>query len=235
MCAATAAMLDAAEPGSDRQLALARLHIESATEPQRLGSPRRPARGSSRDPRPAPRGRPALGSGDPVRGPGRGGRGADRRRARRRPDDPGGAVRRSGAGSDAQRAGQGGRLGSGRRGWAVQHGPGAPPSPDSPIPTPRPPCSTPTGSAMSSRSPDLFVTRSPGEGLPWLAACSRRSTRRPWQAADSLLAADDLPAGLRRVVRSVVTTSSWRWPARRCRARRGERRECIGDGAVLGR
>jgi aminopeptidase N len=36
MCAGTAAMLDAAEPGSDRQLALARLHIESATEPERL-------------------------------------------------------------------------------------------------------------------------------------------------------------------------------------------------------
>ena len=36
MCAGTAAMLDAAEPGSDRQLALARLHIESATDPQRL-------------------------------------------------------------------------------------------------------------------------------------------------------------------------------------------------------
>ena len=37
MCAGTAALLDAAEPGSDRQLALARLHIESATDPQRLG------------------------------------------------------------------------------------------------------------------------------------------------------------------------------------------------------
>ncbi len=36
VCAGTAAMLDAAEPGSDRQLALARLHIESATEPERL-------------------------------------------------------------------------------------------------------------------------------------------------------------------------------------------------------
>ena len=36
VCAATAAMLDAADPGSDRQLALARLHIESATDPQRL-------------------------------------------------------------------------------------------------------------------------------------------------------------------------------------------------------
>jgi aminopeptidase N len=39
--AVTAAMLDAAEPGSDRQLALARLHIESAAQPSelaRLGS-----------------------------------------------------------------------------------------------------------------------------------------------------------------------------------------------------
>ena len=36
MCVGTAMMLDAAEPGSDRQLSLARLHIESATEPQRL-------------------------------------------------------------------------------------------------------------------------------------------------------------------------------------------------------
>ncbi len=36
VCAATAAMLDAADPGSDRQLALARLHFESATDPQRL-------------------------------------------------------------------------------------------------------------------------------------------------------------------------------------------------------
>ena len=36
VCAGTAAMLDAAEPGSDRQLALARLHIESATQPEQL-------------------------------------------------------------------------------------------------------------------------------------------------------------------------------------------------------
>ena len=35
-CAGTAAMLDAADPGSDWQLALARLHIEAATEPERL-------------------------------------------------------------------------------------------------------------------------------------------------------------------------------------------------------
>ena len=34
--AVTAAMLDAAEPGSDRQLALARLHIDSATDPAHL-------------------------------------------------------------------------------------------------------------------------------------------------------------------------------------------------------
>ncbi len=36
VCAGTAAMLAAAEPGSDRQLALARLHIESVTDPRRV-------------------------------------------------------------------------------------------------------------------------------------------------------------------------------------------------------
>ena len=36
LCAGTAEMLEDAEPGSDRQLALARLHIDSATDPARL-------------------------------------------------------------------------------------------------------------------------------------------------------------------------------------------------------
>jgi aminopeptidase N len=36
VCAVTAELLDASEPGSDRQLALARLHIESAARPEAI-------------------------------------------------------------------------------------------------------------------------------------------------------------------------------------------------------
>ena len=142
MCAGTAAMLDAAEPGSDRQLALARLHIESATEPQRLTRLGDLLAGRVEIPGLATGGRPPLGCGDPVRSPGRGGRGADHRRARSGSHNPGSPVRRSGACSCAQRAGEGGCLDSRRGGWAVQHGVGRHPRrvrpPEHPGPPARP-------------------------------------------------------------------------------------------------
>ncbi len=199
MCAATASMLDAAEPGSDRQLALARLHIESATEPQRLarigdllagrvGIPGLPLEDDLRWA--AVIRCAALGvageeliqaelATDPTT---RGAQFAAQARA---------AVPSEQAKEAAWAAAVGGGL-SNMALAATLAGFAHPNTPAALL--------DPYRRRYVEQIPGLFVTRSPGEGLALARGLFPSIDPATVEAADSLLAADDLPAGLRRVV-----------------------------------
>jgi aminopeptidase N len=199
MCAATASMLDAAEPGSDRQLALARLHIESATEPQRLarigdllagrvGIPGLPLEDDLRWA--AVIRCAALGvageeliqaelATDPTT---RGAQFAAQARA---------AVPSEQAKEAAWAAAVGGGL-SNMALAATLSGFAHPNTPAALLDPYRP--------RYVEQIPGLFVTRSPGEGLALARGLFPSIDPATVQAADALLADDGLPAGLRRVL-----------------------------------
>jgi aminopeptidase N len=199
MCAETASMLDAAEPGSDRQLALARLHIESATEPQRLtrlgdllaGRDGIPGLPFEDDLRWAAVIRcAALGvageelihgelAADPTT---RGAQFAAQARA---------AIPSAQAKEAAWAAAVGGGL-SNMALAATLAGFAHPNTPASLL--------DPYRQRYAEQIPRLFVTRSPGEGLALARGLFPSIDPATVQAADSLLAAGDLPAGLRRVL-----------------------------------
>ena len=198
MCAGTAAMLDAAEPGSDRQLALARLHIESATEPERLtrlgdllaGRVEIPGLPLEDDLRWAAVIRcAALGvageelitaelAADPTT---RGAQFAAQARA---------AVPNAQAKEAAWTAAVEGGLSN--MALAATLAGFAHPSTPAPL-------LAPYRQRYVEQIPRLVVTRSPGEGLALARGLFPSIDPATVQAADGLLA-DDLPAGLRRVV-----------------------------------
>ncbi len=199
VCARTAALLDAAEPGSDRQLALARLHIESVTEPERLARIGDLLAGRSEIPgllleddlrwaaviRLASQG--AAGdelidaelAADPTT---RGAQfAAQARAAMPTPEAKEAAWDAAVAGGLSNMA-----LAATLAGFA---------HPDTPaglLDTYREP--------YVQQMPDLFDRRSPGEGLALARGLFPSIEPATVAAADRLLAAEDLPAGLRRVV-----------------------------------
>ena len=111
VCAATAAMLAAAEPGSDQQLAHARVHFASAVDPGRLARIGDLLAGRAEIAGLRAGGRPALERGHPAHRTGGGRGGAGGARAGRRPDQQGAAVRRPCEGGDADPGGQAEGLG----------------------------------------------------------------------------------------------------------------------------
>jgi aminopeptidase N len=198
VCAETAAMLDAAEPGSDRQLALARLHIESASEPQRLirlgdllaGRVEIPGLALEDDLRWAAVIRcAALGVGgeelitaelatDPTT---RGAQFAAQARAARPT-----AQAKEVAWTAAVQGGLSNMtLAATLAGFAHPSTPAA--------------LLDPFRQRYVEQIPGLFVTRSPGEGLALARGLFPSIDPASVEAADVLLA-DDLPAGVRRVV-----------------------------------
>jgi len=199
MCAGTAAMLEAAEPGSDRQLALARLHIESAVDPQRLARLRDLLAGTVElaglpledDLRWAAVIRcAALGvagdelidaelAGDPTT---RGAQFAAQARA---------AMPTPQAKETAWAAAVTGGLSNATLA-ATLEGFAHPQSPDA--------LRDPYRRRYVEQIAGLFASRSPGEALALARGLFPSIAPATVEAADGLLAAPDLPAGLRRVV-----------------------------------
>jgi aminopeptidase N len=199
MCAATASMLDAAEPGSDRQLALARLHIESATEPQRLARIGDLLAGRA--------GIPGLPLEDDlrwaavIRCAALGVAGEELIHAELATDPTtrgaqfAAQARAAIPSAQAKEAAWAAAVGGGMSNMALAATLAGFAHPNTPAAL-----LDPYRQRYVEQIPGLFVTRSPGEGLALARGLFPSIDPATVQAADALLAADDLPAGLRRVL-----------------------------------
>ncbi|HYN57485.1 MAG TPA: aminopeptidase N [Motilibacterales bacterium] len=199
MCAGTAAMLDAAEPGSDRQLALARLHIESATDPQRLARLGRVLAGRAELP-----GLPLeddLRWAAVIRCAAHGAAGEDLIAAELASDPTtrgaqfAAQARAALPTEKAKEAAWRAAVGGGLANMALAATLAGFAHPDTPARL-----LDPYRARYADQIPSLFVSRSPGEALALAEGLFPSIDPATVPVADELLGAADLPAGLRRVV-----------------------------------
>ncbi len=201
VCAATASILAAAEPGSDQQLAHARTHIESAVDPQRLARIAEILAGRAEIAGLRLEGDLRWAAVIRLAGQGTAGEELVASELAADPTQQGAAVRgpREGGDADARRP-------SGRPGMLRWRAAGCPTScsprrwPASPIPTRRPTCSDPYRPLYAAQIAGLFVSRATGEAVALARGLFPPIDPATVDVADTLLATPDLPAGLRRVL-----------------------------------
>ena len=198
-CARTAALLESADPGSDRQLALARLHIESATGPEQLARIGDILAGRTEIPGLALEG--DLRWAAVIRCASQGVAGHELIDAELAADPTtrgaqfAAQARAAVPTPQAKQAAWEAAVAGGLSNMALAATLAGFAHPD-----------TPAGLLDAYREPyvqqipGLFVTRSPGEGLALAGGLFPSIDKATVEAADRLLADEDLPAGLRRVV-----------------------------------